>query len=67
MGGDPLADALADREGAFAARIGQHDGEFVAPEARHHVGLARAHLDDGGRLHQRPAAAQVAVAVVDAT
>ena len=40
--GDALADALADRDRAFAAGVGQDERELVAAEARDHVGLARA-------------------------
>ena len=42
MRGDPLADALADRERALAAGVGQHQGELVAAEPRDHVGFAGA-------------------------
>src|SRR5262245_52176971 len=47
---DPLAHALANHHCAIGARIGQDDGELVAAEARHHVGLARARADDHRRL-----------------
>ena len=55
----------ADRHGAFPARVGQDDREFVAAEPGHDVGFAGAAADDAGRLDQRLAARQMAVAVVD--
>ena len=62
---DAFADTLADRVGAVRAGIGEHQCEFVAAEARDHVGFARAPSNDRGRFDQRPAARQVSVLVVD--
>ena len=42
MSGNPLANTLAHRERALAARVRQHQGEFVAAEPGHDVGFARA-------------------------
>ena len=60
-----VANALADRRRAFAARVGQDQRELVAAEARHDVGLARAQANQPRGLDQRPAAVEVAVRVVD--
>ena len=55
----------ATDDGAVAAGIGQDQGEFVAAEPGHDVGFTGAAADDRGRLDERLAARQVAVAVVD--
>jgi hypothetical protein len=51
-----VADALADRRGPVAAGVGQDEGKFVAAEARHDVGFARAQANQSRGLDQRPAA-----------
>ena len=65
VGRDFLADALANRERALAARVGQHQCKLVAAEARHDVGLARAAANHGRRFDQRAAPDEMAVRVVD--
>src|SRR5882762_7944331 len=65
VGRDPLANTLADRIGAFAAGIGQDQRKFVAAEARDDVGLSGALANHRRRLHERAAAEQVPVRVVD--
>ena len=65
MGGDPIANTLADRERPFAPGIRQDDGKLVAPEPGGDVRFARARADQPGRLHKRTAAEQMPVRVVD--
>ena len=62
---EPVADALGDRHGASRPVSGRISAEFVAAEPGDDVGFPGAAADDGGRLDQRLAAREVAVAVVD--
>ena len=65
VGREPIADALADRHGAVAGGVGQDERELVAAEPGDDVGFARAGANHAGRFHERTAAEQMPVRVVD--
>ena len=65
VAGDPLADALRNRQRARRAGVGQDQGELVAAKPGDDVGFARAAADDRAGFDQRPAAGEMAMAIVD--
>ena len=65
---NPLANALADRERALRRRYRAGRARTRRRRSGATTSVSRALLpDDGGRLHQRAAAEQVPVRVVDAS
>ena len=65
VGPDAVPDALGDSLGAFGARVRQDQRELVAAEPGDDVGFTGAAADDSAGLHERLAARQMAVVVVD--
>src|SRR6476620_1406380 len=62
---DPLPDALCNRAGARRAGIGQDQGKFIAAKPRDDVGFTRAAANDRAGFHQRTAAREMPMTIVD--
>ena len=66
MSRESFPNTVANRRRTLRPGVGQDDGKFVAPEARHHVRLTGAPPNDGGGFHQGPASGLVTVIVINA-